>query len=198
MSSGYADIVKKGVWTENPVFVQLLGMCPLLAVTTNVENGFWMGMASLFVLLCANVVVSLVKDYIPSKVRIPCFIIIIASFVTITDLAMAAYLFEMHKSLGLFIPLIVCNCLILGRTEGFAYKNGVLKTIVDSIAVGIGFTIALVLLGALREILGSGQLLGYPLFGENFLPLIVMILPPGAFIGLGFIIAFTNKLEKAK
>lgn len=197
MSSGYKDIVKKGIWTENPVFKQLLGMCPLLAVTTSAENGFAMGMASMFVLICANIVVSLIKDFIPSKVRMPCYIVVIASFVTITDLCMAAFFFDLHKSLGLFIPLIVVNCMILGRSEGFASKNSLNRSIVDGISVGIGFTLALVILGAVRELFGAGTVFGLTIFGEGYLPLIVMILPPGAFIALGFIIAFFNKLEKS-
>lgn len=196
--SGYKDIMKKGIWTENPVFKQLLGMCPLLAVTTSAENGFAMGMASMFVLICANLVVSLVQDFIPSKVRIPCYIVVIASFVTITDLVMAAYFFELHKSLGLFIPLIVVNCMILGRSEGFASKNSLVRSFVDGIAVGIGFTLALVILGGVRELLGSGSLFNINVLGDSYMPLIVMILPPGAFIALGVIIAFFNKLEKAK
>lgn len=196
--SGYKDIMKKGIWTENPVFKQLLGMCPLLAVTTSAENGFAMGMASMFVLICANIVVSLVKDFIPSKVRIPCYIVVIASFVTITDLVMAAYFFELHKSLGLFIPLIVVNCMILGRSEGFASKNSLARSFVDGIAVGIGFTLALVILGAVRELFGSGSIFNVNIFGDSYLPLIVMILPPGAFLALGFIIAFFNKLESSK
>ena len=196
--SGYKDIMKKGIWTENPVFKQLLGMCPLLAVTTSAENGFAMGMASMFVLICANIVVSLVKDFIPSKVRIPCYIVVIASFVTITDLVMAAYFFELHKSLGLFIPLIVVNCMILGRSEGFASKNSLARSFVDGIAVGIGFTLALVILGGVRELFGSGSIFNINIFGDSYLPLIVMILPPGAFLALGFIIAFFNKLESSK
>jgi electron transport complex protein RnfE len=170
-------------------------MCPLLAVTTSAENGFAMGMASTFVLICANIVVSLVRDFIPSKVRIPCYIVIIASFVTITDLVMAGYFFQLHKSLGLFIPLIVVNCMILGRSEGFASKNSLARSIVDGISVGLGFTLALVLLGGVRELFGNGTLFGLSLFGDSYMPLIVMILPPGAFIALGFIIAFFNKLE---
>lgn len=196
--SGYKDIMKKGIWTENPVFKQLLGMCPLLAVTTSAENGFAMGMASMFVLICANIVVSLVKDFIPSKVRIPCYIVVIASFVTITDLVMAAYFFELHKSLGLFIPLIVVNCMILGRSEGFASKNSLARSFVDGIAVGIGFTLALVILGGVRELFGSGSIFNINIFGDSYMPLIVMILPPGAFLALGFIIAFFNKLESSK
>lgn len=194
--SDYKDIIKKGLWTENPVFKQLLGMCPLLAVTTSAANGFAMGMASTFVLICANLVVSLVKDFIPSKVRIPCYIVIIASFVTVTDLVMAAYFFELHKSLGLFIPLIVVNCIILGRAEGFASKNNIVKSLVDGIAVGLGFTLALVILGGVRELFGNGTIFNISIFGKSYLPLIVMILPPGAFIALGFIIAFFNKVEK--
>lgn len=194
--SEYGKIIKKGVWTENAVFIQLLGMCPLLAVTTTAENGFAMGMASLVVLLGANIVVSIFKNFIPPKVRIPCYIVIIASFVTIVDLVMAGFFFDLHKKLGLFIPLIVVNCMILGRAEGFASKNSVPHSIVDAFAVGAGFTLALVILGAVREILGGGTIFNISLFGESFNPMIVMILPPGAFIALGFIIAFFNKLEK--
>ncbi|MBE9535962.1 MAG: electron transport complex subunit E [Proteobacteria bacterium] len=193
--SGYNDIIKKGIWTENPVFIQLLGMCPLLAVTTSAENGFAMGVASTFVLICANIVVSLVRDFIPSKVRIPCYIVIIASFVTITDLVMAGYFFQLHKSLGLFIPLIVVNCMILGRSEGFASKNNLGRSIVDGVSVGLGFTLALVILGGVRELLGNGSIFGASILGDSYMPLIVMILPPGAFIALGFIIAFFNKIE---
>ncbi len=193
----YSTIMKKGVWTENPVFKQLLGMCPLLAVTTSAMNGLAMGVASAFVLICANIVVSLTKDFIPSKVRIPCYIVIIASFVTIVDLVMAGFFFDLHKKLGLFIPLIVVNCMILGRAEGYASKNSLLHSIVDGIAVGIGFTLALVILGAVREILGNGSFFDIQILGAGYMPLIVMILPPGAFIALGFIIAFFNKLEKS-
>jgi len=193
--SDYNNIIKKGIWTENPVFIQLLGMCPLLAVTTSAENGFAMGMASTFVLVCANMVVSLVRDFIPSKVRIPCYIVIIASFVTVTDLVMAGYFFQLHKSLGLFIPLIVVNCMILGRSEGFASKNSLSRSIVDGVSVGLGFTLALVILGGVRELLGNGSIFGASIFGDSYMPLIVMILPPGAFIALGFIIAFFNKIE---
>ncbi len=194
--SVFIDIIKKGIWTENPVFKQLLGMCPLLAVTTSAINGFAMGVASTFVLLASNIVVSIFKGIIPAKVRIPCFIVIIASFVTVVDLVMAGYFHPIHKILGLFIPLIVVNCIILGRAEGFASKHGICRSIVDGLSVGIGFTLALVILGGVREIFGNGTLFEFSLFGENYLPLIVMILPPGAFIALGFIIAFFNKLEK--
>lgn len=194
--SVFINIIKKGIWTENPVFKQLLGMCPLLAVTTSAINGFAMGVASTFVLLASNIVVSVFKGIIPAKVRIPCFIVIIASFVTVVDLVMAGYFHPIHKILGLFIPLIVVNCMILGRAEGFASKHGVLRSIVDGLSVGIGFTLALVILGGVREIFGNGTLFEFSLFGESYLPLIVMILPPGAFIALGFIIAFFNKLEK--
>ncbi len=198
MSGEYGKIMKKGLWTENPVFKQLLGMCPLLAVTTSAENGFAMGMASTFVLICANIAVSVFKDFIPSKVRIPCYIVIIASFVTIVDLVMAGFFHPIHKKLGLFIPLIVVNCMILGRAEGYASKHKLSNSIVDGVAVGLGFTLALVILGGVREILGNGTIFNFTLFGKGYLPLIVMILPPGAFIALGFIIAFFNKLEKSQ
>ncbi|MDH3975477.1 MAG: electron transport complex subunit E [Deltaproteobacteria bacterium] len=194
--SEYGKIMKKGLWTENPVFKQLLGMCPLLAVTTSAENGLGMGLASTFVLVCANIVVSVFREYIPAKVRIPCFIVIIASFVTITDLVMAGFMFDLHKKLGLFIPLIVANCMILGRAEGFASKHSIDKSIVDGVAVGLGFTLALVILGGVRELFGNGTVFSVNIFGDGYLPLIVMVLPPGAFIALGFIIAFFNKLEK--
>ncbi len=194
--SAFVDIIKKGIWTENPVFKQLLGMCPLLAVTTSAINGFAMGMASTFVLLASNLVVSIFKGIIPAKVRIPCFIVIIASFVTVVDLVMAAYFHPIHKILGLFIPLIVVNCIILGRAEGFASKHGVFKSAVDGLSMGIGFTLALVILGCAREVLGNGTIFDISIFGKSYLPLIVMILPPGAFIALGFIIALFKKLEK--
>ncbi|MCX8083955.1 MAG: electron transport complex subunit E [Calditerrivibrio sp.] len=191
-------ILKEGIWKNNGVFKQVLGMCPTLAVTTSVKNGLGMGLATTFVLICSNVVISLIKDLIPSKIRIPVFIVVIASFVTIVDLAMNAYLHDLHKVLGLFIPLIVVNCIILGRAESFASKNSVLSSMLDGVGIGIGFTLALAILGALREILGNGSIFGVDLFGESFAPAIAMIMPPGAFIGLGFIMFFITFFEKRK
>jgi electron transport complex protein RnfE len=188
-------IFTKGIWKENAVFKLLLGMCPLLAVTTSAENGLGMGAASTFVLVCSNIVVSLLRNLIPSKVRIPAFIIIIASFVTIVQLCMEAWVYGLYQSLGIFIPLIVANCLILGRAEAFASKRPVIDAAVDGLGMGLGFTLALFILGAVREIFGSGELLGISLFGASYQPMLLMILPPGAFISLGLLLAMMNKFE---
>ncbi|MEO5326684.1 MAG: electron transport complex subunit E [Magnetococcus sp. THC-1_WYH] len=181
-------IIRNGLWDNNVVFAQLLGMCPLLGVSTNAINGVGMGLATMFVLLGSNIVVSLVRNYIPNDVRIPAYVIIIASFVTITDLTMNAFLLDLHKVLGIFIPLIVVNCAILGRAEAFACKNTPLSSAIDGIAMGLGFTLALTLLGASRELLGSGTFFGVNVMGPSFHPAIGFILPPGAFIVLGFIL----------
>ena len=186
----------KGFIKENPVFVLLLGMCPTLGTTTSAINGMGMGLATAFVLIMSNMVISAVKNLIPDKVRIPAFIVIIASFVTIVDLLMAGYLPALHEQLGLFIPLIVVNCIVLGRAESFASKNGVFASIIDGLGMGLGFTFALVLLGGTREILGSGAIFGYKFIGDND-GMLVFILAPGAFIALGYIIAIINKLKKA-
>ena len=186
----------KGFIKENPVFVLLLGMCPTLGTTTSAINGMGMGLATAFVLIMSNMVISAVKNLIPDKVRIPAFIVIIASFVTIVDLLMAGYLPALHEQLGLFIPLIVVNCIVLGRAESFASKNGVLASIIDGLGMGLGFTFALVLLGGTREILGSGAIFGYKFIGDND-GMLVFILAPGAFIALGYIIAIINKFKKA-
>ncbi len=188
-------IFKEGFWKNNAVFKQVLGLCPALAVTTSAINGIAMGLASTAVLLCSNFVVSLIKNIIPAKVRIPSYIVIIASFVTMVDLLMNAYVHELHKVLGLFIPLIVVNCMILGRAESFASKNTPFKSIVDGLGVGLGFTFALFILGGVREILGNGSLLNFTLLPESFSPAIAMILPPGAFIALGFILFGYNYIE---
>ncbi len=186
----------KGFIRENPVFVLLLGMCPTLGVTSSAINGLGMGLATTAVLIGSNVVVALVKDLIPDKVRIPAFIVIIASFVTIIDLVMAAYVPALHAQLGLFIPLIVVNCIILGRAEAFASKNRVLASVVDGLGMGLGFAFALTLLGSVREILGAGAIFGAPLpfLAEN--PSLIFIMPPGAFIALGFLIAVVNSLRE--
>ncbi len=194
----YAKTFTRGFWQENPIFRLLLGLCPTLAVTTSVENGIGMGLASTFVLICSNVMVSLLRNFIPKKVRIPAYIVVIASFVTIVDLAMHAWFFELHKSLGLFIPLIVVNCIILGRAEAFASRNPLPLALVDGIGMGLGFTLGLALLGGVREIFGSGSLLGFPVFGPHYTPALVMILPPGAFLTLGFLLAGMNRLEEKR
>jgi electron transport complex protein RnfE len=191
-------IVKEGFWKNNAVFKQVLGMCPALAVTTSAINGIAMGLASTAVLVCSNIAISLIRNFIPSKVRIPSFIVIIASFVTVIDLVMNAYLHEIHKVLGLFIPLIVVNCMILGRAESFASKNTPLKAVADGVGIGFGFTFALFLLGSVREIFGNGTILNISITPEQFQPAIAMILPPGAFIALGFILFFINYFEDKK
>jgi len=184
----------KGLWKENPVFRLVLGMCPTLAVTTAAINGIAMGLATTFVLICSNLVVALIRNLIPSRVRLPAFIVVIASFVTIVDLVMAGFFFQLHKALGVFIPLIVVNCVILGRAEAFASKNPVPLSLADGLGMGIGFTLSLTVLGAIREVLGNGTLFSVPLMGESFLPFLVMVLPPGAFIALGFLLAAMNKI----
>ena len=190
-----ANTFNKGIWRDNPAFRLLLGLCPMLAVTTSAENGLGMGLATAFVLVCSNMVVSLLRKLIPAKVRIPAFIVIIASFVTVVQLCMEAYAYDMYKALGIFIPLIVVNCLILGRAEAFASKNGFVISIIDGLGMGAGFTLALFVLGAVREILGSGTLLGFSLFGASFEPFLLMILPPGAFITLGLLLAGMNLID---
>jgi len=185
----------KGFVKENPVFVLLLGLCPTLGVTSTAINGMAMGLATLFVLLMSNIVVSLVKNYIPEKVRIPSFIVVIATFVTVVDLVMAGYAPAVHEELGLFIPLIVVNCIVLGRAEAFASRKSFVSSMVDGLGMGLGFTFALTLLGAVREILGSLSIFGFKfLEGDGIL---VFILPPGAFIALGYLIAIMNKYKKA-
>ena len=186
----------KGIYRENPVFRLALGLCPTLAVSTSVENGLGMGAAATFVLLGSNITISLIRKLIPARVRIPCFIVVIASFVTIVELVMAAYLPELSKALGMFIPLIVVNCIILGRAEAFASKNGIFYSILDAIGMGVGFTFALVLIGAIREILGDGKLMGYMVFGPNFQPVLLMILAPGAFIVMGLLMGYFNLLDQ--
>ena len=184
----------KGFIKENPVFVLLLGMCPTLGVTTSAINGLGMGLATTFVLVMSNLVVSLVKNFIPDKVRIPSFIVIIASFVTIVELVMQAYLPGLFEQLGLFIPLIVVNCIVLGRAEAFASKNTLYSSIIDGLGMGLGFAFALTLLGGVREILGSGAI-----FGMKFMQgdgMLVFVLAPGAFIALGYLIALINRLNK--
>ncbi len=190
----------KGIYRENPVFRLVLGMCPFLAVTTSVENALGMGAAATFVLICSNFLVSLFRNIIPSKVRIPCYIVIIATFVTLVDMVMNAYVPDLHRSLGIFIPLIVVNCIILGRAEGFANRNPVLNSVADAIGMGIGFTMAMVVLASFRELLGNGTWLNFNVLGSAYQnqPLLIAILAPGAFILLSFILGFFNILEKRK
>jgi electron transport complex protein RnfE len=188
----------RGIFKENPVFRLLLGMCPTLAVTTEAVNGLAMGLATAFVLVCANIVVSLFRSVIPAKVRIPVFIVIIATFVTVVDLVMNGFVHELHKTLGVFIPLIVVNCVILGRAEAFASRNGPLSSLFDGLGMGLGFTASLTLLGAVRELFGNGTIFGAAIFGAGYHPVIVMILPPGAFITLGLILAAINHLGNVR
>src|SRR6056297_1813538 len=192
----------KGFFKDNPVFVLFLGLCPTLGVTTSAFNGLGMGLATTFVLVMSNLVVSIIKSQIPDKVRIPSFIVIIAIFVTVVELVMKAYLPSLFEQLGLFIPLIVVNCLVLGRSEAFASKNNILSSIIDGLGMGLGFSFALTLLGAVREILGSGTLFGlnlhlFPLDSDgNPITMLVFVLAPGAFLALGYLIVLINKLKK--
>ena len=183
----------KGIIKDNPVFVMLLGMCPALGVTSSAFNGLGMGIATLFVLLMSNIVVSIIKSQIPSKVRIPAFIIIIASFVTIVEMVLEAFIPFLYEQLGIFIPLIVVNCLILGRAEAFASKNTLWSSVLDALGMGIGFTIALTLLGAVREILGSGSIFDWRFVSEDASTFILFILPPGAFIALAYLTLLFNR-----
>ena len=185
----------KGIVKENPVFVMLLGMCPTLGVTSSGFNGLGMGVATLFVLLMSNIVVSLIKNQIPSKVRIPAFIIIIASFVTIVEMVLEAFIPFLYEQLGIFIPLIVVNCLILGRAEAFASKNTLLSSIIDALGMGLGFVIALTLLGVVRELLGNGSIFDIKLVAENANTFILFILPPGAFIALAYLAVLFKKIS---
>ena len=185
-----------GIFKENPTFVLFLGMCPTLAVTTNAINGLGMGVSTMIVLIFSNIFISLLRKFIPDKVRIAAYVVVIASFVTIIDLLLKAYVQSISQALGLYIPLIVVNCIILGRAEAFASKNGVVSSAVDGLGMGIGFTAALTLIGAVRELLGNGSLFGISLFGEAFQPVTIMILPPGAFITLGLIVMVINLIAQ--
>ena len=190
----YIKTITNGIVKENPTFVLLLGMCPTLATTTSATNGMSMGLATMFVLICSNFVISTIKNLVPDKVRIPVFVVVIAAFVSMLHMLMEAYLPEINKSLGIYIPLIVVNCVILGRAEAFACKNNPLASICDGIGIGLGFTIALTLLGAVREIIGAGSLFGTSLLPETC-NVLLFVLPPGAFITLGYLIAIVNKLK---
>jgi len=185
----------KGFFKENAIFVLLLGMCPTLGVTSSAINGLGMGLATTFVLIMSNLSISLISKFIPDKVKIPSFIVVIASFVTVVDLVMAGYIPALHAQLGVFIPLIVVNCVVLGRAESFASKNPVLPSIIDGLSMGLGFAMALTMLGSLREFLGSGKIFGLEIYPEGF-GMLIFVLAPGAFIALGYLIAFINHIRK--
>ena len=195
--SKYIKALTNGVLAENPTFVLLLGMCPTLATTTSAENGLSMGLATTFVLICSNVIISMLKRVIPDAVRIPAFIVVIAGFVTVLQLLIKAYLPALDQSLGIFIPLIVVNCIVLGRAESVASKSSVGISLFDGIGIGIGFTLSLTLLGAVREILGAGQIFGFKLLSDAY-PALLFVLAPGAFIALGLLIAIKNKIAGSK
>lgn len=190
----YIKTITNGIIKENPTFVLLLGMCPTLATTTSGINGMSMGLATMFVLICSNFVISLIKNVVPDMVRIPVFVVVIAAFVSTLQMLMEAYLPSINKSLGIYIPLIVVNCIILGRAEAFACKNNPLASICDGIGIGLGFTFALALLGAVRELIGAGTLFGIALL-PGTCNVLLFVLPPGAFITLGYLIAIVNKLR---
>ena len=190
----YFKTFTNGLLKENPTFVLMLGMCPTLGTTSSAINGLGMGLATTFVLLCSNVVISALKKLIPDKVRIPAFIVIIAAFVTMVQMLMEAYVPSLYDTLGLFIPLIVVNCIVLGRAEAFAAKNNPFASLLDGLGIGLGFTFALTLLGAIREFLGAGTLFSYQIYPENY-GMLLFVLAPGAFIALGYLIAIINKLR---
>jgi electron transport complex protein RnfE len=187
--------LKRGIITENPILILALGLCPALAVSTSLKNGFGMGIAATFVLTCSNIIISLIKKIIPDKVRIPCFIIVIATFVTITQLVMKAYFPDLDRQLGIFVPLIVVNCIILGRAEAFASKNNIVNSFVDGIVMGIGFTISLCILSIIREILGSNKLLGLTFF-PGFKPMTLFILAPGGFFTIALVMGIINNIRQ--
>ncbi|MDR0748114.1 MAG: electron transport complex subunit E [Tannerellaceae bacterium] len=189
-------VLTNGIIKENPTFVLLLGMCPTLGTTSSAINGMGMGLATAFVLACSNMAISALKNLIPDKVRIPGYIVVIATFCTVVQMSMEAFVPALYASLGLFIPLIVVNCIVLGRAEAFAAKNGIISSSLDGLGMGLGFTLALTLLGAIRELLGTGKLFGLSVMPEEYGSLI-FVLAPGAFIALGFLIAIVNKLRKA-
>ena len=195
MSNNKLSLVLKGLIKENPTFVLVLGMCPTLGTTTSAINGLGMGVATMAVLIMSNIVIAMIKNLIPDKVRIPAFIVVIASFVTVIDMLMQAYVPSLYSALGVFIPLIVVNCIILGRAEAFASKNGVLDSALDGVGIGLGFTLSLTVIGAVREVLGSGAIFGYSLGIGDYMPL-VFVLAPGGFLVLGFLMVLFNKFLK--
>lgn len=193
--NNYLKIIKNGIVNENPTFVLMLGMCPTLATTTSAVNGMSMGLATMFVLICSNLVISLIKNLTPDMIRIPVFIAVIATFVTVLQMLMQAYVPAIYETLGLFIPLIVVNCIILGRAESFASKNDPVPSIFDGLGIGLGFTIGLTLLGTCRELLGTGKVFGCTIFPEDY-GMLMFVLAPGAFITLGYLVAIINKFKK--
>ena len=195
MSNNKLSLIVKGIIKENPTFVLILGMCPTLGTTTSAINGLGMGVATMAVLILSNMFIAMIKNLIPDKVRIPAFIVVIASFVTVVDMLMQAFVPSLYASLGVFIPLIVVNCIILGRAEAFASKNGVLDSALDGVGIGLGFTLSLTTIGAVREVLGSGAIFGLSLGIGDYMPL-VFVLAPGAFLVLGFLMVLFNKLAK--
>ena len=190
--------LQKGILKENPLFVQILGVCPALATTTSLENALGMGAAFSLVLICSNLAISAIKAFIPDQIRIPCYIVVIASLVTVTEMLMNALVPDIYAALGIFIPLIVVNCIILGRAEAFASKNGLWASFQDAVGMGLGYTMALCFVGAIRELLGAGTLLGLPILGSSYQPVLLMVLPPGAFITMGFLFAGANYLKQRK
>ena len=190
-----AERLKNGIITENPTFVLMLGMCPTLAVTTSAVNGLGMGLTTMVVLALSNMFISMLRKAIPDKVRIPAFIVVIASFVTVVELLLKAFIPFLYAALGLYIPLIVVNCIILGRAESYASKNGVVSSLFDGIGMGLGFTAALTIIGAVRELIGAGELFGFGLMPESYVPCSIFVLAPGAFIALGLLIALFTKLR---
>jgi len=186
----------KGLWAEIPPFRLVLGLCPTLAVTKGVENGIGMGIATTFVLICSNILISLLRNVIPKKVRIACFIVVIATFVTVVELVMQAFAYPLFLKLGIFIPLIVVNCIVLGRAEAFAAKNGVVASFADGLGIGVGFTLSLTALAIVREVLGNGTFYNIPVFGPTFEPFSFMVQAPGAFVCLGLMLCFMNVLGK--
>ena len=188
--------ISRGIFKENPTFVLFLGLCPTLGVTTSAVNGIAMGLATLFVLILSNVIISMIKNLIPSKIRIPAYIMVIATLVTVLELSMKAYFPSLYEVLGIFIPLIVVNCIILGRAESYASKNSILNSMFDGIGNGLGFTLSLTVIGSIREILGSGKLFGHSMVDKLFDPAMIFILPPGAFITIGVLVAIINKYKQ--
>ena len=195
MKHNYLKQLKSGILDQNPTLVQLLGMCPTLATTTSLKNAFGMGMAATAVLICSNVFISLLRKFIPKQVRIAAYIVIVSGFVTAVELLMRTYMVSLYRSLGLFIPLIVVNCIILARAEAFASKNPPLPSAMDGLSMGLGFTFALCILGTVRELLGSGSLLGHRILPEAYPDMVIFILPAGAFLTLGFTIAAVQKIR---
>ena len=195
-SNSNLKVLTNGLIKENPIFVLLLGMCPTLGTTSSAINGLSMGLATTFVLACSNIVISLLKNVIPDKVRIPAFVVVIATFVSVVEMVMQAYVPALFDSLGLFIPLIVVNCIVLGRAEAFAAKNNVFSSMLDGVGMGLGFSFALTLLGSVRELLGTGKIFSLTIFSENY-GMLIFVLAPGAFFALGYLIAIINKFKKA-